>query len=150
MFRFCHLLFDCHWIINLTNFSCNISVFRSWIYPISGLYHSCFLAYEQVYFMRFKFPTAVCIKVAVFHDVISWNMLRYIPMFQKDLLPPYSGRKAGSSKMFVFSCQLNSFTFRKTIILHVFHLINTQNLPVFSCTRNFFIIIFTSLRYWHI
>jgi len=29
-----------------------------------------FLAYEQVYFMRFMVSTAACIKVTVFHDVI--------------------------------------------------------------------------------
>lgn len=81
--QICHLLFHCHCIINLTNFSCNVSVFRSCIYPVSGFYHSCFSAYEQVNFMRFKFPIAVCIKVAVFHDVIPWNMLDTYHSFRR-------------------------------------------------------------------
>lgn len=81
--QICHLLFHCHCIINLTNFSCNVSVFRSCIYPVSGFYHSCFSAYEQVNFMRFKFPIAVCIKVAVFCDVIPWNMLYTYQSFRR-------------------------------------------------------------------
>ena len=66
-------------------------------------------------------------------------------MFQKDLLPSFSGRRARSSKMFVLSCQLNSFTFRKTIILHVFHLINTKSTSP-SLYKNFFFTLF--LEVW--
>ena len=76
--------------------------------------------------------------------------VRYIPMFQKDLLPPYSGRRAGSSKMLVLSCQLNSFTFRKTIILHYFTHSTHKFYQSFLVQEFFFFIIFTSLRYWHI
>lgn len=93
--------------------------------------------------MRFKFPIAVCIKVVVFHDVIPWNMLDTYQSFRRTCCLFIL---VGSSKLLVLSCQLNSVTFRKTIIIRVFHSINTQNLPVFPCTKNFFLLLF--LQVW--
>jgi hypothetical protein len=107
--------------------------------------HPCLLTYEEVYFMRFEVLTAACIKITVFRDVILCSKVDTYQCFRGTCCLPIQVKEQDLPKCWYY--HLNSFTFRKTIILYIFHSIHTNSASL-SLYKNFFII-FTSLRYWH-